>query len=181
MAWGFGQAGIFQSINPKTEIQNLWFYEIFFRGSREEEFENGWKIILIHLQCSSAWLMLLHLKVIKLITLVLCWFERGPFSNFGEQLVNAPILPHYATVLVFSESNSKRHLNYYNNGAIVMDAIMIQNCIEDTVPWSCMVVHYRNPSKFPQTKWTHQAQLPLRQVNDLISVLGFLFKLASLF
>lgn len=56
----------------------------------------------------SGRLIFLHLKVIKYITLVLCQFERGPFSNFGEQLVNASILPHYTMIPMFSPSLIQR-------------------------------------------------------------------------
>lgn len=46
-----------------------------------------------------------------------------------------------------------------------MDTAVIKNLVEVVVTWSCMVVHYRNSSKFPQTKLILQAQLCLRQVN----------------
>lgn len=46
-----------------------------------------------------------------------------------------------------------------------MDAVVIKNLVEVIVTWSCMVVHYRNSSKFQQTKLILQAQLCLRQVN----------------
>lgn len=66
--------------------------------------------------------MFLHLKAITDVTFVLCQFERGPFSNFSESHMNVSTLH----ILYYSHDLSKSHLDYRDNGAILLDTIMIQ-------------------------------------------------------